>query len=202
MWNGKPLKIILKEDSKTLDEVVVVGYGSTTKRDLIASVSTVKTDQMANIPVTNIAQGLAGRAPGLIVQASGGGINSTPSISIRGGGAPIYVIDGVIRSAADFQNLSPDDIEAMSILKDASATAVYGSRATNGIIQVTTKRGKEGKPTVEYDFNMSFSQPSIWPEKMGSYDRAVYANIARANDGAELCTVKKRWRLFAPVAIR
>ena len=119
------------------------------------------------------------------VQASGGGINSTPSISIRGGGAPIYVIDGVIRSAADFQNLSPDDIEAMSILKDASATAVYGSRATNGIIQVTTKRGKEGKPTVEYDFNMSFSQPSIWPEKMGSYDRAVYANIARANDGAE-----------------
>ena len=185
VWNGKPLKIILKEDSKTLDEVVVVGYGSTTKRDLIASVSTVKTDQMANIPVTNIAQGLAGRAPGLIVQASGGGINSPPSICIRGGGAPIYVIDGVIRSAADFQNLSPDDIEAMSILKDASATAVYGSRATNGIIQVTTKRGKEGKPTVEYDFNMSFSQPSIWPEKMGSYDRAVYANIARANDGAE-----------------
>lgn len=202
MWNGKPLKIILKEDSKTLDEVVVVGYGSTTKRDLIASVSTVKTDQMANIPVTNIAQGLAGRAPGLIVQASGGGINSTPSISIRGGGAPIYVIDGVIRSAADFQNLSPDDIEAMSILKDASATAVYGSRATNGIIQVTTKRGKEGKPTVEYDFNMSFSQPSIWPEKWGLMTVLSMPTLPVPMMVPNLCTVKKRWRLFAPVAIR
>ena len=73
----------------------------------------------------------------------------------------------------------------MSILKDASATAVYGSRATNGIIQVQTKKGKEGKATVEYDFNMSFSQPSIWPEKMGSYQRALYANIARQNDGLD-----------------
>ena len=92
------------------------------------------------MPVTNIAQGLAGRSPGLIVTASGGGINSRPTISIRGGGDPIYVIDGVIRSSDDFANLAPDDIEAMSILKDASATAVYGSRATNGIIQIQTRR--------------------------------------------------------------
>ncbi|MGN0309713.1 MAG: TonB-dependent receptor plug domain-containing protein, partial [Bacteroides sp.] len=112
-------------------------------------------------------------------------MNSRPSVSIRGGGDPIYVIDGVIRSSDDFANLSPDDIEAMSILKDASATAVYGSRATNGIIQVQTKKGKEGKASVEYDFNMSFAQPSIWPEKMGSYQRALYANIARENDGLD-----------------
>lgn len=182
---AQPMSIVLKEDSEVLDEVVVVGYTSTSKRDLIASVSTVKADQISNMPVTNMAQGLAGRSPGLIVKASGGGINSTPSVSIRGGGNPIYVIDGVIRSSADFQNLSPDDIDAMSILKDASATAVYGSRATNGIIQVTTKRGKEGKASVEYDFNQSFSQPSIWPEKMSSYERALYANIARENDGLE-----------------
>lgn len=179
------LNIILQEDTQKLDEVVVVGYTSTSKRDLIASVSTVKAEQLSNMPVTNIAQGLAGRSPGLIVQASGGGINSRPSISIRGGGDPIYVIDGVIRSSDDFANLAPDDIEAMSILKDASATAVYGSRATNGIIQVQTKKGKAGKATVEYDFNMSYSQPSIWPEKMSSYDRALYANIARENDGLE-----------------
>lgn len=182
---AQPMSIVLKEDSEMLDEVVVVGYTSTSKRDLIASVSTVKAEQISNMPVTNIAQGLAGRSPGLIVQASGGGINSTPSVSIRGGGDPIYVIDGVIRSATDFANLSPDDIEAMSILKDASATAVYGSRATNGIIQVQTKRGKSGKAVVEYDFNMSFSQPSIWPKKMNSYKRALYANIARENDGLE-----------------
>lgn len=165
--------------------MVVVGYGTSTKRDLIASVSTVKADELSNIPVANISQGLAGRSPGLIVKASGGGVNSAPSVSIRGGGDPLYVIDGVVRSSADFQNLSPDDIESMSILKDASATAVYGSRATNGIIQVATKRGKAGKATVEYDFNYSWSQPSIWPEQMDSYDRAVYGNIARANDGLE-----------------
>lgn len=184
--NGRTsLLITLEPDNELLDEVVVVGYGSSRKRDLIASVSTVKTEQISNIPVTNIAQGLAGRSPGLIVRAGGGGVNTTPSISIRGGGEPLYVIDGVIRAKSDFSNLSPDDIASMSILKDASATAVYGSRASNGIIQITTKRGKSGKPVIEYDFNMSWSQPSIWPEKMSSYDRAVYGNIARANDGLD-----------------
>ena len=182
---AQPMNITLEEDTEQLDEVVVVGYGSTTKRDLIASVSTVKAEQISNMPVANIAQGLAGRSPGLIVKASGGGINSAPSISIRGGGEPIYVIDGIIRSSADFQNLSPDDIQSMSILKDASATAVYGSRATNGIVQIVTKQGQSGKVSFEYDFNQSFAQPSIWPEKMSSYDRAIYANIARKNDGLD-----------------
>ena len=184
--NGRTsLQITLEPDNELLDEVVVVRYGSSRKRDLIASVSTVKTEQISNIPVTNIAQGLAGRSPGLIVRAGGGGVNTTPSISIRGGGEPLYVIDEVIRAKSDFSNLSPDDIASMSILKDASATAVYGSRASNGIIQITTKRGKSGKPVIEYDFNMSWAQPSIWPEKMSSYDRAVYGNIARANDGLD-----------------
>ena len=182
---AQPMNITMEEDTEQLDEVVVVGYSSTSKRDLIASVSTVKAEQISNMPVTNIAQGLAGRSPGLIVQASGGGINSKPSISIRGGDAPIYVIDGVIRSEDDFANLSADDIEAMSILKDASATAVYGSRATNGIIQIQTKKGKAGKAVVEYDFNMSLSQPSIWPEKMSAYERAIYTNKARENDGLD-----------------
>lgn len=180
----EPITVTLEEDNQ-LNEVVVVGYGSTTKRDLIASVSTVKADQIANIPVANLAQGLAGRSPGLIVNASGGGINSTPSISIRGGGEPLYVIDGVVRSKADFVNLSPDDIASMSILKDASATAVYGSRASNGIVQVVTKQGKEGKATVEYDFNYSLSQPGVWPKKMSAYDRALQTNVAFENDGRE-----------------
>ena len=115
-WAGKDLDVILSEDTQGLDEVVVVGYGSSKKRDLIASVSTVKAEEMSNIPVTNIAQGLAGRSPGLIVQANGGGVNATPSISIRGGGTPLYVIDGVVRGEVVFRNLSPDDIESMSIL--------------------------------------------------------------------------------------
>ena len=180
--SGRVAEITLSEDSHSLEELVVVGYGSSKKRDLIASVSTVKADEISNIPVTNLAQGLAGRSPGLIVQASGGGINSTPSISIRGGGTPLYVIDGVVRSEVDFRNLSPDDIESMSILKDASATAVYGSRASNGIVQIVTKRGKSGKVSIDYDFNMSFSQPSTWPKKMHSYERAEWANTAKNND--------------------
>lgn len=179
------IQVKLKEDAQALDEVIVVGYGTSTRRDLISSVSTVKTEQIANIPVTNVVQGLAGRSPGLIIQASGGGINSRPSVSIRGGGTPLYIIDGIIREEDDFANLSPEDIAGMSILKDASATAIYGSRASNGIIQVTTKRGMTGEPSVEYDFNYSFSQPSIWPEKLGMYDRAKYANIAYKNDGLD-----------------
>ena len=183
---AEPMNITLVEDTEMLEEVVVVGYGSTTKRDLIASVSTVKAEQISNMPVANIAQGLAGRSPGLIVQASGGGVNSTPSISIRGGGDPLYVIDGVIRSKDDFANLSPDDIQSMSILKDASATAVYGARATNGIVQIVTKQGKEGKVSVEYDFNQSFSQPGIWDKKLNSWERAYWSNVAYENDGKTL----------------
>ena len=181
---AKAMNITMQEDTELLDEVVVVGYGSTSKRDLIASVSTVKAEQISNMPVANIAQGLAGRSPGLIVKASGGGVNSAPSISVRGAdGAPLYVIDGVIRSSEDFANLSPDDIENMSILKDASATAVYGARATNGIVQVVTKKGTAGKVNVEYDFNQSFSQPGIWDNKLNSWERAKWSNIAYQNDG-------------------
>lgn len=194
VWKGGAVHLKMFAKENNLNEVVVVGYGKSTKRDLIASVSTVKADQIANIPVTNMAQGLAGRSPGLIVQAKGGGINSMPHISIRGGGEPIYVIDGVIRSKDDFASLSSDDIANLSILKDASSTAVYGSRATNGIIQVTTKKGQEGKAVIEYDFLMSYAQPSIWPEKMASWERAKYANIASQNDGGEV--------LFSPAAIQ
>lgn len=177
--------IILKEDSKILDEVVVVGYGTTTKRSMIASVASVKSEQLNTLPVSNITQGLAGRAAGLIVQGSGGGINKQQTISIRGGGTPLVVIDGIIRNYNDFTQLASEDIESLSVLKDASATAVYGSRASDGIIQVTTKRGKESKPQVEYNFNYSLSEPSYWKKPMSSWRRAEYANIAKENDGLE-----------------
>lgn len=179
------LKIVLKEDTQKLDEVVVVGYGTTTKRSIISSVATVKSAELVDLPVANITQGLAGRAPGLIVQGNGGGINKQSKISIRGGDTPLVVIDGVIRDYSDFVALAPEDIETFSILKDASATAVYGSRAANGILQVATKKGKEGNAKIDYNFNASWAQPSIWPEQLDSYTRAEYANIARINDGLE-----------------
>lgn len=184
-WDGKPLSITLNEDDVTLNEVVVVGYTSTTKRDLISSVSQVKSEQIGGLPSTNIIQSLAGRSPGMIITAHGGGVNSRPTVSIRGGGTPLYVIDGIIRSEDDFANLAPDDIKSISILKDASATAIYGSRASNGIVQVQTKSGVEGVPTVDFDMSFSWAQPHNWPQKMHSYDRAYYGNLARRNDGLD-----------------
>jgi len=177
--------IVLVEDALFLDDVVVVGYMSTTKRDMISSVSQVKTQEISKLPTTNISQGLAGRSPGLIVTQSGGGLNVNPTISIRGGGEPLYVIDGIIRTKADFTSLSPDDIEQMNILKDASATAIYGSRAANGIIQVVTKSGEKGKISVDYDFNQSFSQPAYWQERLNLWERYEYANQASLNDNLE-----------------
>lgn len=179
------VEVTLEESLSTLDEVVVVGYTTTTKKDLISSVSTVKADQIVNLPVTNVIQGMAGRSPGVLITASGGGINNRPSVSIRGGGTPLYVIDGIIRTEDDFANIAPDDIKDISILKDASATAIYGSRASNGIIQVTTRSGNNGKPTLEYDFNASWSQPNIWPEPMNVWDRAEWINKARASEGRD-----------------
>lgn len=182
--NNKDLRVVMQDNSKELDEVIVVGYGSNTKRSMISSVSSVDTKQMKNIPVSNITQGLAGRSPGLIVKANGGGLNQKSTISIRGGSTPLVVIDGVIRSYDDFTALAPEDIESLSILKDASATAVYGSRAANGILQITTRRGKDGtKPQIDYNYNLSFSQPGIMPDKLNSYERAYYRNEAARNDG-------------------
>jgi TonB-linked SusC/RagA family outer membrane protein len=190
------MQITLQEDAKMLDETVIVGYGSTTKRALISSVSQVKAQELTALPITNITQGLAGRSPGLIVQGAGGGINKQSTISIRGGGTPLVVIDGVIRDYSDFVAIDPSDIESMSILKDASATAVYGSRATNGILQVVTKRGSSGKPLIEYNLNQSWSQPVIMPEKLSSYDIARYRNEALANDGLQAAYSDNDLQLF------
>ena len=180
------MNLSLKRDLKELDEVVVVGYGATTKRAMISSVSQVKAAELETLPITNITQGLAGRSPGLIVQGSGGGINKTSTISIRGGDTPLVVIDGVIRDYSDFVAIDPNDIESMSILKDASATAVYGSRAGNGILQVVTKKGQSGKPQFTYNFNQSYSQPVIFPKTLSSYEITSYVNEALANDGKAL----------------
>lgn len=183
--NRQSIDVILVEQVSDLDEVMVVGYGTSTKRSLISSVSSVKVEELQDLTITNMTQGLAGRAPGVIAHGSGGGVDKRSTISIRGGGTPLVVIDGIIRSYDDFVNLSPQDIQEFSILKDAAATAVYGSRAAYGILQVTTKRGTEGAPIVSYSLNKSWSQPEIWPAQLESYDRAIYTNLARANDGLD-----------------
>jgi TonB-linked SusC/RagA family outer membrane protein len=178
------INIVMETDVELLDELVVVGYTTTSKRSLISSVSQVVTEELPHLPSTNITQSLAGRAPGLIVE-SGSGLNARSSVSIRGGGDPIYVIDGVIRSGTDFANLNSEDIESISILKDASSTAVYGARAAYGIVQVTTKSGKTGKTHVTYAFQQTWGQPSFWANRVSSYENALKINEARINEGLD-----------------
>ncbi|MFK8281143.1 SusC/RagA family TonB-linked outer membrane protein [Capnocytophaga cynodegmi] len=175
------INVVLKEDAQQLSDVIVVGYGTSTKKSLVSSVSSVKTEELKEIPVTNITQGLAGRSPGLIVKGSAG-LDNRSSITIRGGGEPLVVIDGVIRDYNDFANILPEDIASISILKDASATAVYGARAANGILQITTVRGKEGKATIQYSHSFSVLQPSFIPDRLDAYAWATQHNIANKND--------------------
>lgn len=178
----KDFKIVLKDDSELIDEVVVIGYGTTSTRKMASSVTAVKGEKLQDLPFNDVVSSLQGRASGVIVQQSGGEPGSVPSISIRGGGAPIYVIDGVISDSWDFNTLNPVDIESMSILKDAASLAVYGSRAANGIIMVKTKQGGKGKIAVTYSFNAEFSQPTMMMEKTRAYDYAVHQNLVREND--------------------
>ena len=178
----KELKVILKDDTELIDEVVVIGYGTTSTRKMASSVTAVKGDKLQDLPFDNVAGSLQGRASGVIVQQSGGEPGSVPSISIRGGGAPIYVIDGVISDSWDFNTLNAVDIESMSILKDAASLAVYGSRAANGIVMIKTKQGGKGKIAVTYSFNAEFSQPTMMMDKTRGYDYALHQNLVREND--------------------
>ena len=193
----KNLRIYLEEDTKALDEVIVVGYGTTSKRKTTAAIASVNAGDIAKVPTANITQSLAGRAPGLMVNTSGGGINNYSSISIRGGKTPLFVIDDVVCEERDFQNLNPEDVEQMSILKDAASTAVYGARAANGIIMVVTKQGKAGKMSINYNFNYNLSQPTTMPDKLNSYDAAYYLNQGLLNDGMKERFNSDEMELFA-----
>ena len=175
--------ITLFEETIGLDEVVAIGYGTTSKRKTVSAISIIQPEKLQNIPVATIGDRLAGRTSGIIVTTSGGGPGKKPVISVRGGGTPLIVIDGIVASITDFQNLNANDIESFSVLKDAEGAAIYGARGGNGIIAITTKRGESGKMRINYDYSRNFAQPSILPSKLGSYERAVLANEGRKNDG-------------------
>lgn len=141
---NQPLKIVMKEDTQALDEIVVTGYSTQAKKDITGSVAVVATDQLKETPVSNFAEALQGRAAGVFVQAAGGPLGET-TIRIRGVGSvngsdPLIIVDGV--SGVDINAVNPNDIESMQILKDAAASAIYGAKGANGVIIVTTKQGK------------------------------------------------------------
>ena len=183
----KELTVLLQEDTKALQEVVVVGYTKQRKETMIGSVATITTKDLTQSPTANINNALAGRLPGLIVNQYAGGEPGVDQseLFIRGKAtygnqSAIVIVDGIER---DMSYLAPDEIETFTILKDASATAAYGIRGANGVIVITTKRGKAAeKATVNLKASIGINQPIGFPEYLGSADYATLYNEARLND--------------------
>lgn len=184
-----PLNITMKEDTELLDEVVVVGYGTQKKATLTGSISQVGGEDLRKLAAVNLTNTLAGKTAGVIANTRSGEPGAdNADILIRGKGtlgstAPLIVVDGI--ADRSFSRLNPEDIESISVLKDASA-AIYGARAANGVILVTTKRGAEGKVKVNYSGNLSFSQPTRIPEMLNAYQYATYVNEFDAAQGNTL----------------
>lgn len=178
----KSLSIRLKEDTGLLEEVVVVGYGTQKKETLTGSVVSVKGEEIVKSPAPNVSSSLSGKLPGLVVnQRSGEPGRDDPSIVVRGFGtfgdsSPLIIIDGVERD--NMGRMNPDDIESISVLKDASA-AIYGARAANGVILITTKKGEVGKTEFSFNFNTAFSSPTIKPKML---DSGTYAEVYNEGD--------------------
>ncbi len=177
----RTLNVTLVEDADQLDEVVVVGYGSRKKSDITGSVSSVKSEELNAFPVLDAAQAIQGRAAGVVVQSNNGGEPGAPiNIQIRGNtsinasSAPLIVVDGFV--GATFPQ--PNDIESIEILKDASATAIYGSRGSNGVVLVTTKKGRNGKLSVEFNTNYSIQNTAneldlLNADQFATYQQAI-----------------------------
>ena len=215
-YNGQPtVNVSLKEDSETLEEVVVVGFGTQKKANLTGAVASVSSDELKNKPVANIGQALQGVIPNLNVSATSASPGAVPSFNVRGGtsmsnsggkwhveeGSPLILVDGVQMDAAYLNMLNPNDIESISLLKDAASAAIYGARATYGVMLVTTKSGtKEQAPNVTYNFNMQWNTTANKPDIMDSYtlqlaenERTEWTGNSVSDWNNQLLEAKKNW---------
>lgn len=186
--NGRTvLKIVLEENSEVLEEVVVVGYGVQRKINLSGSVDQIQAEQLEARPITNISKGLQGMVPNLNIDFTSGEPGQAAKINIRGeasinGGSPLILIDGVAADAEELNRLLPEDIETLSVLKDASSAAIYGARAAFGVILITTKQGNSERIRVSYNNNFAWKRPSILPDKTSDpYIYLKLKNIAVLN---------------------
>lgn len=200
--NKSSVNVILVEDSKTLEEVVVVGYGTQKKVNLTGAVETVKSDRITDKPVTSIVSALTGEAAGVtITQSSGQPGPNQGTVRVRGIGtwgdsSPLVLVDGVAMSLND---VIPSEVESVSVLKDAASAAIYGSRAANGVILVTTKKGKEGKLSFSYSGNVGVQTPTRVPKMASSWQYAELYNQMMANEGksSDLFTPERIARMKA-----
>jgi TonB-linked SusC/RagA family outer membrane protein len=177
---GTPLSLVvkLKDSTSILDQVVVIGYGTQRRKDLTGAVSSVKSQDIQDLAVTRIDQALMGKAAGVLVKPASGEPGVSPQIHIRGvgsisaGASPLYVVDGF--PTGNIETLNPNDIESIDILKDASATAIYGSRGSNGVVIINTKRGKAGKANISFDTYHGWQNAERKPKMMNAREQAQY----------------------------
>jgi TonB-linked SusC/RagA family outer membrane protein len=182
---GNPLLVTLLEDAKALEEVVVIGYGTQRRGNIATSITTVKSDVLENRAVQTVGEAIQGQVPGLSVVASprpgtAPEMNLRGATSLNGAGSPLVLVDGI---PGDFNFLNTDDIESINVLKDAASSAIYGSRAANGVILVTTKRGTSGKPVFRYNGYIGLHTPTDMPESVSSATYARVYNEAEQNMG-------------------
>ena len=184
--NSSEINVILQEDTKELNEVVVIGYGTTTTKSNTGSIASVKSTDIKNYPSSNFANALSGKATGIQIIQSSGDPGSNPQIRVRGTGtltagtSPLIVVDGFpLSEGSDINSINPSAIESIEILKDAASTAIYGSRGANGIIMITTKSGKSGKPNVTLSANFGIQQRADRVELVDAYDYAQFLKEAR-----------------------
>ena len=181
------LTIQLAEDTQKLEEVVVVGYGTQKKANMTGSVAQVDSKVLESRPVQNVSTALQGTMPGVTITAGEGRPGQDGgTIRIRGVGTltnsdPYILVDGI--ETGTMNEVDPNDIESISVLKDAASAAIYGSKASNGVILITTKRGKTGKARISYNGNVGFSNPTMMVDRMSSYDYARLLNQAMMDNG-------------------
>lgn len=200
--SNAPIEVTLEMDADVLDDVVVIGYGTVKKSDLTGAVATVKASEFINTAISGIDQGLQGKVSGLVVGTSSGQPGASSSIRIRGTTSimgknePLYVIDGIFIDAENslsgstapsvnpVSNINPNDIESIEVLKDASATAIYGARGANGVILVTTKRGAKGAPSISLNYTKSYQELRKKIPMLNAAQLAILGNEATDNAGA------------------
>ncbi len=199
--NQSRVSIKLQEDSEALDEVVVVGYGTQRKSSMTAAVTNVKVEELQNVPRPSIYSALQGRVAGLVINETTGQPDATASIQIRGlgtidgGTSPLILIDG--SPSGTLAQLSPYDIESISVLKDAAASAIYGARAANGVILVTTKQGNmDDKPTIQFDTYFGLQTLAQFPETLSAYEYATLVDEVHRNDGKANVYSEKDLEMF------
>jgi len=183
------INVILEQSQRSLEEVIVTGYGTQNKKQVAGSISKIKGDEIKLQPLGSFDKALQGKVPGLLSQSQSGQPGDAAVVTIRGKGSingtntPLYIIDGIQVTSADFATINPGDIESFNILKDATSTAIYGSRGANGVIVITTKKGVSGKTQINYDFQYGYSElPQDKLKVMNSAQKLQYEQYDRPSD--------------------